>query len=172
MNHTNHVKRKKKVLNYLKERRWDTLLLSVYKEIRSMFVWGKENDLENGLHIGLSDVSKTKKIIDCSGEMREINFMKARIVNIEFMIGDESTTNQFGTMLTIFLLINNRCHVIAKYIDDNLFDVEEFHESEEIETVLRGLEGGIRQRRLKEVREEWEKKESVYKDKFTFKSPD
>ena len=171
MNHINHVTLKKKALNCMKERRWDILLLRVFREIRTMFVFRKEYDIENGLHIGLVGISEVKKTIECGGKSEAINFFKARIGDIDFMIG-ESSGNQMSEISTVSLVINDTNCVTATYMNDELYEVEEFHESEEIETVLRSLENGIRQRRLKEVREDFEAKEEVYKDRFTFKSSD
>ena len=172
MNHINHVTLKKKALNYMKERRWDTRLPRVYNELKTMFIFGKENDIKNGLHIGLIDISEVKGAIESGGKTEQIDFLRASIDGIDFMIGGESSTNQIGKISTVSLVINNRCHVTARYFNDNLCEVEEFHESEEIETVLRSLENGIRQRKLKEVRDDFEAKEEVYKDRFTFKSSD
>jgi hypothetical protein len=161
----NHLILKKKAKEVIEDRGWGQLLVHVYKELSGMIVF-EQSQIENGFGIGIKDVTQLNGTIESFGKNLDATFIKARFGTTEFMIGSSNSSSD--NALIISLLIDGKCSLTATYTGYELLDVDELHLSDGLDPLLRGLHENIRQRRLKEVRGEYEEKNLFYRDRFTF----
>lgn len=168
---------------FIKDKGWDYLLIDAYLQTRYFHAWHQRKDFDENWNIGIKKISSHKEKIDIGYVSEETELLNGEIDEIKFKIGgfkkltsmpDDSlfiTTN-------VALFIDEKIVFAVRYTDNcddayhvndySILSVEEFHNNEKIEKLLRAF---AREKNNREkINEEKNKKQETekYKGKFTF----
>jgi hypothetical protein len=168
---------------FIKDKGWDYLLIDAYLQTRYFHAWHLREDFNENWNIGIKKISSCKEKIDIGYVSEETEFLIGEIDEIKFKIGgfkkltsmpDDSlfiTTN-------VALFINEKIVFAIRYTDDcddayyandySILSVEEFHNNENIEKLLRAFEREKNKREKNNEEKNNKKDNEKYKDKFTF----
>lgn len=173
----------KKALNYVKERRWDYLLVHTFLAVKHYPSWSENADFEERTNIGLKDISSKKRLLVCKYLKKETEFVKATYKDIVFEIGGFSHSSSMpdGEYFVTFacsLLIDEKVALTAMYSerdmdayfakDFSISAVEELHVDKKIDELLVGIESLIAQREIREKERQTKMENQKYEGKFTF----
>jgi hypothetical protein len=179
----NNLELKEKAFNYVKEKRWDYLLLHTFLAVKHYPYWSKRDDFATNWNIGLDDVSSETKLLACGYKKKETEFVRARFDNIVFETGgfSDSTSMPDGELFVTFAcsLILDKKPVLTIYYnqknteaysakDYDMMSVEELHVDPRIDELLLGVEKLIKEHAKLVNRREAERRNQQYEGKFSF----
>ena len=180
---TKNLELAKKALAYVKEKRWDYLLVHAFLETQHYHAWSKRGDFEDEWNIGLRNISSEKKPLVCDYLKEETTFLKATYNDINFEIGGFSHSfsapdGDYSVTFACSLIIDGQTVLTAMYSekdtdayfprDFSIFSVEELHVDMRIDDLLNGIETLITQHVNRREQRESERRDKKYEGKFTF----
>lgn len=173
----------KKALQFIKEKGWDSLLVSAFLEVKHYPSWALRDDFEEKWNIGVKNVRGETKFLKVGYGGEDVRFCVGEIAGIAFKIGGDLV---FSTMpdgelfvtLPLELYLDDKKVMAVRYVADSsdpildsdfsLLSIEEFHNDDRIDTLLKEISRAKHQlkerRRLSDLAE----KESNLEGKFTF----
>jgi hypothetical protein len=175
---------KEKAKQYVKEKRWDYLLVNAYLETKHFIYWSRRHDFEEKWNIGLTNISSEIRTLECGYKKNENNeFLVANFNNIKFKIGGLRDTTYMPdgdayTTLSIVLLIDEKVVLSARYSEDaddplrardyGIVSVEELHSIPEISELLEGIARAVDEKNERDELKRKKEEDNSYDGKFTF----
>jgi hypothetical protein len=183
MSEQHNLELKEKARKFVKEKRWDYLLVNAYLETKYFTSWSKDDefDFEENTNFGLTNISSETRTFEYDNKKNE--FLVANFKGINFKIGGFRDlfilpNHNAYTGLSIVLLIDDK--VVLSFIytehandpfratDYKLVSVEELHSNEKITKLLEGIETAIEEKKEKENLKRKHEENNSYEGKFTF----
>lgn len=186
MSEQHNLELKEKARKFVKEKRWDYLLVNAYLETKYFTSWLKDDefDFEENTNFGLTNISSEVRTFEFGYKKNENNeFLVANFNDINFKIGGFRDTTYMPdgdayTTLSIVLLIDDKVVLSLRYSEDaddpyqasdySLVSVEELHSNEKITKLLEGIENAIEEKKEKENLKRKNEENNSYEGKFTF----
>ena len=178
---SDNLELKKKALDYVKDRRWDYLLVHAFLAIKYYPSWSTNDDFEEKHNIGLKNISSVNRTLVCAYLKEETQFVKATYKDIVFEIGGfshRSWVPDGDVTFACSLLIDEKVVLTAEYSerdmdayfagDYSISSVEELHVDKRVDELLVGIERLITQHRAREEERQTKVKNQKYAGKFTF----
>lgn len=174
---------KEKVLNYVKDKRWDFLLVHAFLAIQHYSSWSKRDDFEDELNLGLKNLSFSEKLLVSGRREENVNFVNAIVNNVNFSIGGliDHTSMPDGSSYTVLncsLLIENKVVLTIQYSEKDyesydashhtMISVEELHVDSKIDCVLSNIEALIKEHKKLQNRKRLTQENEQYDGKFSF----
>jgi hypothetical protein len=184
MSEQHNLELKEKAKKYVKEKRWDYLLVNAYLETKHFTSWSRRHDFEEKWNIGLTNISSEIRTLECGYKKNENNeFLVANLNNIKFKIGGLRDTTYMPdgdayTTLSIVLLIDEKVVLSFRYSVDaddpfsardyGIVSVEELHSAPEISELLEGIEKAVDEKNDRDELKRKQEENNSYEGKFTF----
>jgi hypothetical protein len=184
MSEQHNLELKEKARTYVKEKRWDYLLVNAYLETKYFTSWSKRDDFEEQWNIGLTNISSETQTLVCGYKKNENNeFLVANFNDIKFEIGGFRDTAYMPdgdayTTLSIVLLIDEQVVLSIRYSEDaddpyrasdyNIVSVEELHSNLKISELLEGIEKAVYEKDERDKLKRKHQENNSYEGKFTF----
>jgi hypothetical protein len=190
MSEQHNLELKEKARTYVKEKRWDYLLVNAYLETKYFTSWSKDDefDFEENTNFGLTNISSEIRTLECGYKKNENNeFLVANFNDIKFKIGGFRDTTYMPdgdayTTLSVVLLIDEIVVLSIRYSEEaddpyrasdyRLVSVEELHSNKNITNLLEGIENSISKKKEKDNLKRKIHENNSYEGKFTFDEND
>ena len=176
----NNLELQTQAVELIKKNKWDFHLIKLYFNTNHFKEWMKHDNFTE-LNFGLKNISFEQRKIEILIGQKEINFLKAKFNDINFMIGgcDELISLEDDTLSLqhIILYIDEKIVMKVQFTLRNMegyflpesysiFSVKEFHNHRLINDLLIKTSEANRQKRLERNRKDRIELDNSYKDKF------
>jgi hypothetical protein len=181
----NNLELKEKALNYVKDNRWDFLLVNTFLTIKHYLSLSKRTDFEDEWNIGLKSVSSCERTLVSGYKEERVTFVNATVNDTNFSIGgfsDSTSMPDDSLYVTLYcsLLIDNNVVLTIQYVDRDyesydashytMVSVEELHVDPRIDKVLGDIEVLINEHKKLRDKKEKRQQNDQYDGKFSFGS--
>ena len=173
----------KKAENFIKEKKWDLHLIDLFLNTQHFSSWINRDNFEE-YNFGLTDISFLEKEIELKHSKKNIEFLRAKFDDINFMIGGDfdsfsTPDDSYYAIQTVILYLEENIVMNIRYEQPNLdylslanqykvWSVEEFHNHQSLNDLLTKTFESNKQQEKERNRNRTKERDNSYKDKFSF----